>query len=151
MPDIVLPLMLAAFFVLGAIMLASPLTFYRRFYANVYKEEFLNRFTTRVMGRALGVLFMMFCLGASASFLRKEHPGVSDRLFTALGVLFALVWVSGLLLGIVTWISPVAKTWTESHATDRITGHENRIEIAVGVAVVLAAAIWAVLALIGPV
>lgn len=143
--------MLAVFFALGALMLASPLIFYRRFCGNIYREEFLNKFTTRVMGRALGVLFMMFCLGASSSFLGKEHPGVSDRLFTALGILFALVWVSGLLLGIVMWISPRAKTWAESHATDRITGQENRIEIGIGVAVVLAAAIWAALALIGPV
>ena len=146
MPDIVSPLILVVFFVVGVIMLASPLAFYRRFYGNIYKEEFLNRFTTRAMTRALGVLFMMFCLGAASSFLGKKHSGVSDRLFAALVISFALVWVSGLLLGILTWISPSAKSWAENHATDRITGHENRIEIGIGAAVALAAAIWAALA-----
>jgi len=151
MPDTALPLVLAVVFALGAVMLASPLVFYRRFYGNIYKEEFLNRFTTRVMGRALGVLFMMFCLGASSSFLRKEHPGVSHRIFIAFGILFALVWISGLLLGVATWISPRAKTWAECHATGRITGRENGVEIGAGVAVVLAAAIWGALALAQPV
>ena len=133
------------FFAAGATMLASPLILYRRF--NVRKKEFQNRFTTRVMGRALGVFFMMVCLGASSSYLEKVRPGVSDRLLLALAAVFGLIWVAGLLLGIAAWITPRGKAWAESHATDQITRRVDSIEIGIGVAVVLAAAMWAI---IGP-
>ncbi len=144
MPDVVL----AAFFILGAVMLLFPLAIYRMPGGAIYTQEFVNRFTTRVMSRALGVLFMMLCLGAWSSAGRSAYPGLPGRFFTALTIAFGFVWVSALVLGLATWLSPRAKAWAESLSTDRISRRQDRLELGIAASVFLCFTIWAALPMV---
>jgi hypothetical protein len=150
MPAVVFLIVISLFFIAGALMLFFPLKIYRMLGGAIYTPEYLNRFTTRVAARALGVLLMLFCIVVCSSSFRDQYPELPARFNAALGILFGFVWVSGAVLGLVTWISPKAKAWTERFSTDKITIRQHRIEIVIGVAALLSSAAWAALALIVP-
>ena len=137
-----------ALFILGVALLVSPLILYRAKGKTIYTQEFLNRFMTRVMCRAFGVILMMICLAAGVSLSRHSTPELRARVFAALYVLFGFVWVSGLVSGIVSKASRRFREWAASRSTDRITGRQNQLEIAIGVVVVLSFAGWAALPLV---
>jgi hypothetical protein len=144
---LVLAIVLSVFFIAGGVMLFFPLMIYRTGGSSVYTEEFLNKFGTRVTTRALGVLFMLFCITIVARML-SHSPKLSKGLFAAMYVLFGFVWLSGLLMGIMTWVSPKAKSWTERLSTDRITSHQHRVEIVIGIAALVVSVVLAAFPLI---
>jgi hypothetical protein len=139
-------IVLSVSFVAGSVMLFCPLMIYRTS-ESVYTREFLNKFATRVTTRALGVLFMLFCI-AVLVFMLSRYRELSKGLFAALLVLFGFVWLSGLLLGIVTWASPKAKSWTEGLSTDKITSRQHRVEILIGISALVLSVLAAALPLI---
>src|ERR1017187_8138909 len=83
-------IVLSVSFVAGSVMLFCPLMIYRTS-ESVYTREFLNKFATRVTTRALGVLFMLFCI-AVLVFMLSRYRELSKGLFAALLVLFGFVW-----------------------------------------------------------
>ena len=146
----VLPIVISLFFIAGAVMLFAPQVVYRMPGGSIYTQEYLNKFATRVMTRAMGVFFMVFCIAACSSCFQKDYPEWPEWSSLSLGILFGFIWVSGFVLGLVTWISPKAKAWTERFSTDRITIRQHRIEIGIGVAALLLSAGWAAVPLIAP-
>jgi hypothetical protein len=150
MATVVMLVVFLFFFIVGAVMLFFPLKAYRLSGGSIYTQEFLNRFTTRVGTRATGVLFMLFVIATCPAVFRSRHSELEARLFAAWMVLFGLVWVSGVVLGFVTWISPKAKAWASSYSTDKVTNRQHRIEIVIGLAAMLSSVAWAALALIVP-
>ena len=137
-----------ALFILGTALLVSPLILYRANRNKIYTQEFLNRFTARVAGRALGVILMMLCLAAGAPLSRHSDPGLSARFLAAFCVLVGFFWVSGLAFGILSKVNRRFGEWEASRATDKITGRQNQLEIAIGVVVFLSFACWAALPLV---
>ena len=135
-------------FILGAALLVSPLILDRANRNKIYTQEFLNRFTTRVMGRALGVILMMLCLAAGASLSRHSYPGLTARFVAAFCALFGFVWVSGLVFGILSKVSRKFREWEDSRSTDKIAPRQNQLEVAIGVVVFLSFACWAALPLV---
>jgi hypothetical protein len=143
-------IVISLFFIAGAVMLFAPQVVYRMPGGSIYTQEYLNKFATRVMTRAMGVLFMVLCIEACSSGFQKDYPEWPERSFLSFGILFGFIWVSGFVLGLVTWISPKAKAWTERFSTDKITIRQHRIEIGIGVAALLLSAGWAAVPLIAP-
>jgi hypothetical protein len=134
----------------GAVLLFCPLAIYRMPTVSGYTPEFLNSFTTRVVARATGVGSMLFGIAVCSYGFRDQYPELPERLFAALLVLFGSFYVSVVVLGLVAWIGPKAMAWTERFSTDKITIRQHRIEIVIGVAVLLSSVAWAALPLVAP-
>jgi len=128
-----LTLILLIFFAAGGFMLFRPHLLIRIHGTEGYSEAYYNRFLRRVCIRAVGMFFMLFCLGP---FLARISPPGAKRFFVAVVIVFGLMWVGAVVLALGAWIAPM-KRWMDGLSTDKLTPAQGQIEVAIGLAVLV--------------